>query len=245
MLHTQLNKDKFYAYLFVYCILIAFAMPVSQSLKNAPLTFRPWQPIAQPLAPSPLIVERQGARPNGHPSPRPASLAAALPDQTKFVPSQLSVAEWVNVPAFSLPVIQQPPDDAVYVSTDNDRVTQFRLAYQNGVTALLAHNYLSGTKFYALKIGQVVSVTYTDQSIRHYTITRIDRYQKVNPSRLQSNLIDLSSHKIFTSTEVFNRYYRGDHHVIFQTCLESDGLLNWGLYFVVAAPVDHHRIPPV
>ncbi len=157
----------------------------------------------------------------------------------------MSLAEWVNVPAFSLPVTQQPPDNAVFVSGENGRVTQFRLAYQNGVTALLAHNYLSGTKFYDLKIGQIVTINYADQSVRHYTVTRIDRYQKVNPSRLQSKLIDLSSHKIFSTTEVFNRYYRGDHHVIFQTCLKGDGQLNWGLYFVVAVPVDDHKIPPV
>lgn len=150
---------------------------------------------------------------------------------------QAGIALWVGVTGvLADPILQQPEDNAMYVSNKPGYITQFRQATQNDVTGLLAHNYLSGRDFYNLNIGQIVSVLYSDKKIRTYQVDSIHRYQKLIPSRLDSGLLELDSRKDMTSLEVFQRYYQGDHHVVFQTCIEGDGRLDWGLLFVIALP---------
>jgi hypothetical protein len=43
---------------------------------------------------------------------------------------------------------------------------------------------------------------------------------------------------LLSAREVFNKFYRGEPHVTFQTCLEGEGRLDWGLLFVVAQPLE-------
>ena len=147
--------------------------------------------------------------------------------------------KWIDVEGgFSLPVVQQPADDLIYVSNKRDLLTQFQLADQNGVVGLLAHDYLAGKKFYDLQVGQIVSITYQDDSVRHYQIISLHRYQKINPSDLYSDFVDLDTHEQLSSAQVFSLYYLGNHHLTLQTCLEGEGRLDWGLFFVTASPVD-------
>jgi len=153
--------------------------------------------------------------------------------------SLAGISLWVGVKGvLAEPILQKPEDNAMYVSNKPGYITQFRQATQNGVTGLLAHNYLSGKDFYNLDVGKIVSVLYSDERIRTYQVASIHRYQKLIPSRLDSGLLELDSLKDMTSLEVFQRYYQGDHHVVFQTCLEGDGRLDWGLLFVIALPVN-------
>ncbi len=155
----------------------------------------------------------------------------------EFLQKHLPKASQVSAEGgFSLPVIQQPPDNPVYVSNKPDLITQFSTPAENGVTGLLAHNYRSGKEFYKLTIGQRVTVRYDKGVTRHYRVVSINRFQKLDRSSIFSDLIDLTTAKRMTSTELFNRFYRGPHHVTFQTCLEGDGHPDWGLYFVVAEP---------
>jgi hypothetical protein len=149
------------------------------------------------------------------------------------------VVRGVFVPdIFGLPVVQQPKDQAIFVSSEPRSVTQFGKAEKNGVTGLLAHNYLAGRLFYQLRPGQDVMIVYGDGTVKHYRITDIYRFQKLVPSNLYSDLVDLSSGARATSSQVFNRFYRGQDQLVFQTCLESGGKLNWGLTFIVATPMD-------
>lgn len=139
---------------------------------------------------------------------------------------------------FELPVIQQPVSNAAFVSEQKNVVTQFQSASEYGVTGLLAHNFLSGLKFYNLQIGQIIRIVYGDSSIRSYQITELVQYQKLSPSNLRSDLIDLSTGEQVTSETVFTRVYRGKHHLTLQTCLERNGISNWGLSFWIATPVE-------
>jgi len=149
-----------------------------------------------------------------------------------------ALAEWVSVAGlFSLPIMQQPEDNPIYVANKSNILTQFQRATQNGVTGLLAHNLLSGKEFSKLQIGQKISITYTDHNVRNYRVSSIYHYQKLDPSNLFSNLIDLNSGRELSSSEIFNQFYHGRHHVTLQTCLEEDGRLDWGLLFVVALPI--------
>ena len=138
---------------------------------------------------------------------------------------------------FSLKVEQQPEDKATHVSTALGSVTQFRSAARNGVTGLLAHNYLSGKLFYNIALGQEVNLVYGDGSIKRYQVSDIQSFQKLTPSSLRGDLIDLETGRKYSTAQVYNRFYTGSDHVTFQTCLEGEGISNWGLTFFVATPV--------
>jgi hypothetical protein len=156
----------------------------------------------------------------------------------KKIPAPAALAEWVSVAGlFTLPIMQQPDNNPIYVANKPDILTQFQQATQNGITGLLAHNFLSGKEFSKLKIGQEISITYTDHIVRNYRVASIYHYQKLDPSDLFSDLIDLHTDKELSTREVFNQFYRGRHHVAFQTCLEKEGRLDWGLLFVIALPI--------
>ncbi|HWQ84189.1 MAG TPA: hypothetical protein VN363_06455, partial [Anaerolineales bacterium] len=139
---------------------------------------------------------------------------------------------------FALPIIQQPEDKPAYVSNRTGLVTQFNAPSNYGVTGLLAHNYLAGEEFYKLRTGQEVALIYGDSLIKRYQVARIDTFQKLTPSRLKSDYLELSTGRRLSTSQMFKRFYRGDEHLTFQTCLEKDGLLNWGLLLVTAVPVD-------
>jgi hypothetical protein len=171
---------------------------------------------------------------------RPALLDLSLfkDIESEFLTQHVPKASWVTVKdGFSLPILPQPADNAVYVTNRLNMITQFSRPALNGVTALLAHNYRSGKEFYNLNIGQRITVTYDEDLSRDYLVVSINRFRKIEPSNIYSRLVDLETDKELSSTEVYNRFYSGTHHVTFQTCLEGEGRLDWGLYFVVADPV--------
>jgi hypothetical protein len=139
--------------------------------------------------------------------------------------------------ALKLPIMQQPEGQSAYVSDKDGMVTQFSNASRNGVTGLLAHNYLSGAQFYNLVLGQEVWIVYGDGDLRRYQIVEYESYQKLTPSSLQSQFIELDTGEELSTNQVFSRFYKGDHKVTFQTCLANEGISNWGLSFWVAEPV--------
>jgi hypothetical protein len=152
-------------------------------------------------------------------------------------PPQDMVVEKVFAPTiFSFPVIQQPVDSSVYVSPLPDWVTQYRPPTEAGVTALIAHNYLAGQKFYDLKVGQQVWLFYEDHTVRPYIVTSVNKFRKVSPTLLTSDLVNLETQEVLTSNEAYDRYYTGPHHLTLQTCLEGNGRLDYGLTFIVAEP---------
>ncbi len=157
----------------------------------------------------------------------------------KVADGQKGVIKGVYVAGiFALPVVQQPEGEWAFVSEESGIVTEFQSAARNGVTGLLAHNYLSGALFYKLKVGKEVRIVYGDKEIKRYQIVGIYRFQKLTPGSPQSELIDLDTNEQVTTEDVFNRFYRGGHKVTFQTCLEAHGHSNWGLTFTVAMPIE-------
>jgi hypothetical protein len=144
----------------------------------------------------------------------------------------------VYVPGvFALPVIQQPETDVTFVSDKQGVITEFRKAARNNITGLLAHNYLSGGLFYELSPNQEVRIIYGDGTIRLYEVSSIHSFQKLKPLSVRGPMIDLGNGMRVSTREVFNRFYNGEHQVTFQTSLEREGNLNWGLTFIVANPL--------
>lgn len=138
---------------------------------------------------------------------------------------------------FALPIVQQPQGKPVYVSIKPGEVTHFQLPERFGVIGMLAHNYLSGGDFYKLDIGQEVWLLFGSRYIKRYRVSSIERYQKLIPTSTDSDYVDLSTGNILTTAQLFARSYKGKHHLTLQTCLEKDGQLNWGLFFVLAVPL--------
>jgi hypothetical protein len=176
---------------------------------------------------------------------RPGNLDPGITDDADFNNfvtqvrnGQAGIPRGVYVPGvLALPIVQQPDWNPIYVSNKLGFITQFHSAAVNGVTGLLAHNYLSGKLFNQLTVDQEILVVYGDSTIKYYRISGIHRLQKLAPSNTQSEYLDLSDGISMTSSQVFTEYYQGKDHVTFQTCIKERDIWNWGLLFVVAEPI--------
>lgn len=137
---------------------------------------------------------------------------------------------------FALPVEQQPYGSPGYVSKNDDRVTQFRMANQYGNVGLLAHNYLSGQEFFDLAAGDEVRLVHGDGSVEYFVVSEILRYQALQPHSPYSSFRNLENDQIISVEKMFKRVFFGDRHVTFQTCIEKDGEKSWGRLFIIAIP---------
>ena len=166
---------------------------------------------------------------------------SVLPDFPTFSQSvlngQASELIGVYVPeVMAMPVVQQPVGNPGYVSTVENVVTQFAMASEVGNVGLLAHNNLAGLDFTRLAPGQEVNLVYGSGGIETFIVSRVVRYQALNPYSPYSEFRDLESGITISAQELFKQLYRGDRHVTFQTCIESEGNLSWGRLFVIAEP---------
>lgn len=134
-------------------------------------------------------------------------------------------------------VVQQPKDDTNYVSSDDDALTEFASVSQYGNIGLLAHNYLAGKSFLRLKVGQEISVWYSTGETEVFVVTEILRYQALDPKSPYSSFQNLKDDgQTLSSGQMFDRVYKGNHHLTFQTCIAKDGMSSWGRLFVLAIP---------
>lgn len=114
------------------------------------------------------------------------------------------------------------------------------MASQYRSTGILAHDYLAGTHFTQLKVGQEVAVVYGDGSMRFFRIYEIQKYQALTPSSPYSNFVDLSTNNKLSAETLFYRTYGlGNNTLIFQTCISTEKISSWGRLFVLARPADN------
>lgn len=143
----------------------------------------------------------------------------------------------VYVPnVLALPIVQQPSDRPYYVSNRKGEVTQFSMASQYGNIGLLAHNTLSGKSFSQLSMGQPVRLVYGDGRVESFVIENILRFQASDPESVSSSFHNLDRNETLSASEVFNRAYTGERHLVFQTCIEGNGNASWGRLFIIAMP---------
>lgn len=133
-------------------------------------------------------------------------------------------------------VVQQPGNDANFVSTQPDAVTQFRPASSIGSTGLLAHNFLAGQQFSLLARGDVIYLVYGDGYKAAYIVTQILKYQALDPESPYSNFVDLSNGNLMSASYLFNLAYGRPRDLVLQTCIDADGNPSWGRLFIVAEP---------
>jgi hypothetical protein len=178
--------------------------------------------------------------------PQPAAASAssgtALPELNDFAKAvrngDAAAMRGVYVQnLFALPVVQQPADQAGFVSTQDGTLTQFATAARFDTLGFLAHNYLSGKYFDKLAAGQQIVLVYGDGHLKYFKVTSVRRYQAIKPSSPYSDFKDLDSGKTSTAANLFGEVYKQAGAVVFQTCIESDGNSSWGRLFVIAQPV--------
>jgi hypothetical protein len=105
---------------------------------------------------------------------------------------------------FAMDVAQQPSSNPGYISSDENTVTEFRLARDYGTIGMLAHNYLAGESFYNLSIGQVVYLVFGDGSVQPYTIANVLSYQALQPNSPYSNFVNLDDpEEYLTAADLF------------------------------------------
>jgi hypothetical protein len=201
-----------------------------------------WPALAVEAAPSPApfrlflpAVARNvvgGGRASSPGVPALADFVASL--QAGSADTVRGVYVWATL---ALPVVQQPGDDAGYVSEQPGVATQFGLAALYGVTGLLAHNNLAGQKFFDLGVGEEVLVVHGNGHAKAYRVTAIWRYQALQPDSPTSDFVDLASGQTLSAKDVFLRAYTGADQVTLQTCIAANGLSTWGRLFVIATPL--------
>jgi hypothetical protein len=215
---------------------------------------QPQPPAAQPTVPvqqaNRASVPKVEAIPVA-PTPPPDQLAtniavpvtANVPEKAAFIQSvtngQSATITGAYVPnLFGLPVIQQPPGEDNFVSTQDQTLTQYANPAAYGTTALLAHNTLSGSIFFKMQPGQDVIVVFGDGRQVRYQVTDIERYQALSPNDPSSDFVDLNKPggRLLHHEQLFNHVYTVPNQLVFQTCFTANGDPSWGRLFVIAKP---------
>jgi hypothetical protein len=141
-------------------------------------------------------------------------------------------------------VVRQPKSNPGYVSSQPNAVTQFSIASKYGSLGFLAHNYLSGVRFFELERNDIIFVIYGDGRTRRFRINEIRRFQALTPDSPYSDFLDLENGNALLSAEdLFFQTYGQSEHVIFQTCIENNGKQTWGRLFVMAEPAEWFKYP--
>lgn len=184
---------------------------------------------------------------------RPAASAASgdsydlagYPGLGKFAASllngQAGDVVGVYVPdVMALPVEQQPAGRPEYVTNFHNQLTQFAMPKAYGTVGLLAHNYLSGSRFPQIVEGSEVIVVFGNGRIERYRVERIERYQALKPHSPFSDFINVADpeQKVLTSAELFRHIYTTANRLVLQTCIEAEGESSWGRMFIIAAPAE-------
>ncbi len=138
---------------------------------------------------------------------------------------------------FEYPVVQQPPNQPAFVSTQEDVVTEFAMADKYGSIGILAHNFLAGEAFFSLKTNDVIQVVYGDGTVDSYQVTEVMEYQALSPKSASSSFKDVDSGETLTSTQLFKKVYTGKRHLTLQTCIQVGSEDSWGRLFVIAEPL--------
>lgn len=133
-------------------------------------------------------------------------------------------------------VVEQPGGHPEFVSGISNVTTRFSLPTRYGNVGLIAHNFLSGKHFLALKPGDFLYLMDGFGGRRRYQVKFIRRYQALQPRSPRSNFIDLDTQEFCSASEVFKRVYTGSHRVVLQTCLQKGTIEEWGRFFVIAEP---------
>ena len=138
----------------------------------------------------------------------------------------------------ALRVVQQPADNAGFISSEVGTATQFQRADQFGAIGLLAHNTLAGRDFLRLSQAEELILIYGDGRAERFRVSQIVDYERLTRADLRSDFLALDTNSRYTADEVFARFYQHAHRLTLQTCLARGDIADWGVHFVVADPTE-------
>jgi hypothetical protein len=137
----------------------------------------------------------------------------------------------------ALQIVQQPGGDPTYIDRMEGTATQFYKASLFGAIGLLAHNDLSGRYFFNITLGTDLVLVYGNGRTAHYMVSEIGDYQRLSLTDLRSDFVDLTTNQKKNVDEVFAHYYEQKQALTLQTCIAQNGILDWGVRFVLARPL--------
>lgn len=156
------------------------------------------------------------------------------------------VTVWVE-DVLRMQVVQQPPGDGGFVSSQDGVVTEFQSPKGIGAVGLLAHNNLAGAVFDRIQVGMFVKIVRGDGQVETFRVTGIERYQALDPGSTTSYFLDLNvddPNVVWSASDLYKRVYGVPGRVTFQTCIEKDGDWSWGRLFIIAERVEEPPPPP-
>jgi hypothetical protein len=126
-----------------------------------------------------------------------------------------------------------------FVPSKPNTAATYEWATAHGVTALLIHNHLGGTRIYDLETGVMIAIIYGDGSLTWYVAEEGTRYEAQNYS-LEGFAGPFRSWTCtdcefdLSVSDLRRRHYAGPHHLALQTCIQADGRV--GLLIIEAQP---------
>lgn len=102
---------------------------------------------------------------------------------------------------------------------------------------MLAHNYAAGSEFSKLAMDHKVVVVYGDGTMKEFVVTKIVKYQALQPNSVNSNFLDIETNEKLSASALFKKVYGGKPHLTLQTCIAQGNEMSWGRLFVIAEPV--------
>ncbi|NIS78812.1 MAG: hypothetical protein GTO14_00945 [Anaerolineales bacterium] len=128
-----------------------------------------------------------------------------------------------------------------YVPTEPNTASTYEWAAAHGVTALLIHNHLGGTRIYDLDLGAMIALISGDGGIAWYSASGSVWYE----AESYSGEGFAGPFRSWTCTQCeFDlsvrdlrwRHYAGPHHLAIQTCVQMDDRI--GLVIFEAQPIE-------
>ncbi len=141
----------------------------------------------------------------------------------------------------ALRVMQQPAGKDAFVSSVAGVATQFRMAEQFGTIGLLAHNFAGGSTFSKVAVDDEIYILYGNEKTEKFIVEKILSYQALSPNSPSSDFKDLATGEIITASSLFETVYKGNPHLVMQTCIAQDNELSWGRLFIIAVPFTAER----
>ena len=141
----------------------------------------------------------------------------------------------------ALRVMQQPAGKDAFVSSVAGVATQFRMAEQFGTVGLLAHNFAGGSTFSDVKLDDEIYLLYRDGKTEKYVVKSVLIYQALAPNSASSDFKDTASGNVISASALFEKVYKGDPHLVMQTCVARDNEMSWGRLFIIAEPFEVER----
>ena len=145
---------------------------------------------------------------------------------------QNPVLEFLRFLTFVFVIVQQPPDNTLWVSPDPANVTQYARVPDGNIGLLAEEN----EAFLRLAVGDTV-ILETADGVKLYRVSSVMMVTAENPYSVHSTFIDGDGNR-YSSEQLGNMIYAGSpKRLVLQTCYNGAN----GRIFITALPIREGR----